>query len=962
MSKSSPVSEPPQLTAPPEARAAVARLVARFHDHADHYRSASYNEADTRTEFIDQFFAALGWDIANKQGFAENYKEVERESSLKVGHAMQAPDYSFRIGDHRKFFVEAKKPSLSIKDDQGAALQLRRYGWSAKLPLSILTDFEEFAVYDCRPRPKATDAAAVARVLFFKYDQYLDNLDLLWSLFSKEGILKGGFDRWAHDARKHRGTAEVDDAFLAEIEEWRRLLAVDMAKRNPSLTVAELNFAVQATIDRILFLRIAEDRGVENYGRLQTIAKAKAEVYPALIDLFAESDAKYNAGLFDFRKDALSLRLVVSDGVLRPILTGLYPPACPYEFSVLDAHILGAVYEQFLGKVIRLTAGHQAKVDEKPEVKKAGGVYYTPAYIVDYIVEHTVGEALAAAGTPEAAAQLRILDPACGSGSFLLGAYERLLGWHLDYYLHHDPAAHARGKHAVLVHAGDDDWRLTIAERKRILLNGLYGVDIDRQAVEVTKLNLLLKCLEGVAGQTEQARLLSHDRLLPNIDANIKCGNSLIGSDYFAGRIAIDDEEHQRVNPFDWEAGFPSIMKAGGFDCVIGNPPYGADLTQDESQALRLRFSAASQALDTYALFMEQAVRLCRVGGFISMIVSTGWYSGAAFSALRRFIASATDPVLFVNLPYDVFNAWIDTTVFALRKRDEVLTWPRTSPCAARLVTFPKKHTITSTADFGEGGEAEITQWFEDDADLFLTYADSDTTALMRRVERAGAPFSSVADIQRGVTPFHLTPTPTCDASRPAFNGTVRRYTLSRDEDRYIRFDDTLAEPKPARYFEGPRILMREMISRQFRLQAVKVGDGFVTNKSMQSILPAPGGPDLGYLLGVLNSRLLSWHFVHCSNIAQRDDFPKIVLKETRRLPIRTIDFSDPADVARHDRMVTLVEQMLDLHKRLPGARTPADKDLLQRRIDATDREIDALVYELYGLTPDEIATVEGAG
>jgi hypothetical protein len=191
--------------------------------------------------------------------------------------------------------------------------------------------------------------------------------------------------------------------------------------------------------------------------------------------------------------------------------------------------------------------------------------------------------------------------------------------------------------------------------------------------------------------------------------------------------------------------------------------------------------------------------------------------------------------------------------------------------------------------------------------------------------------------------------------------GDIEGDSLELGEKAYIRFDHTLAEPKPERYFTGPRLLLRELISRQFRLQAAKADSDFVTNKSMQSILQIPAGPDLSFILAILNSRLMSWYFLSRSNVGQRDDFPKIVLKETRSLPIRPVDPKKSPQTKAHDRMVNLVDSMLALHKQLAAAKSAAQKAVIQRQIDANDREIDRLVYDLYGLTKDEIAIVEGA-
>src|SRR5215204_2921318 len=368
------------------------------------------------------------------------------------------------------------------------------------------------------------------------------------------------------ESKQKRGTQSVDDAFLKEIESWRDMLARNLALRN-DLNPRQLNYAVQMTIDRIIFLRMAEDRGIEDYGRLLTLASSTG-VYERLCELFREADDRYNSGLFHFREergrledpDTFTLGLKIDDELLRNIIGSLYYPESPYEFSVLPVDVLGQVYEQFLGKVIRLEDSNKAVIEEKPEVRKAGGVYYTPTYIVDYIVEHTVGKLLQGKkpGPRGGASRLRIVDPACGSGSFLIGAYQYLLNWHRDGYLEDGPENWPR----QLYPAPGGGWHLTIDEKRRILLNNIYGVDIDSQAIEVTKLSLLLKVLEGESEQTLATQLrMFQERALPDLDNNIKSGNSLIGPDFYEEEqmTLLDAEEHERINVFDWKSEFPQV-------------------------------------------------------------------------------------------------------------------------------------------------------------------------------------------------------------------------------------------------------------------------------------------------------------------------------------------------------------------------------------------------------------------
>jgi len=323
----------------------VKRLVERFRENRDVYCSSAYNETQARHEFIDPFFIALGWDVNNEKGYAEGYKEVIHEDAIKVGGATKAPDYAFRIGGVRKFFVEAKRPGVNLKEDAVAAYQLRRYQWSAKLALSILTDFEEFAVYDRCTKPAKTDKASTGRVLYLTVDQYDERWDEIASIFSQDAILTGSFDKYAKVAQPK---AEVDTAFLNEIEAWRELLARNISIRNLELSNREVNFAVQRTIDRIIFLRICEDRGIETYGQLMALQNG-TEIYKRLCQIFRRADERYNSGLFHFQKekdrpeppDGLTLGLAIDDKALKGILKELYYPESPYEFSVLPANILG---------------------------------------------------------------------------------------------------------------------------------------------------------------------------------------------------------------------------------------------------------------------------------------------------------------------------------------------------------------------------------------------------------------------------------------------------------------------------------------------------------------------------------------------------------------------------------------------------------------------------------------------
>lgn len=546
-----------------EAYNGIKELVEKFDYNYEQFQSKDYNETNTREQFINLFFEYLGWDVQNKQQFSRAYMEVIHEDKVKVGGKTKSPDYSFRLGGKVVFYVEAKKPSRNLKEDSDAAYQIRRYAWSGKLAVSILTNFEEFSIYDCSKKPSPNDKASMSRIEYINYEDYLNRFDFLYDTFAKENVLRGSLEKYNADTKSKKGTESVDIDFLNSLDDLRIKLASNISKLN-SLSLRDLNFAVQHIIDRIIFLRVAEDRGVENYGDLREACSGN-NYYKNIVEIFKKSDGKYNSGIFDFSKDKITQNIEVDNKVIKEIINDLYYPKSPYEFSVISVEIIGNAYEQFLGKTITIGKNNaksgqmpKAKIELKPEVRKAGGVYYTPEYIVDYIVENTVGDKIKGK-TPKEIANIKIVDPACGSGSFLIGAYKYLLNYHREYYSKQGKKKFLGSKEDAIT----EDGELALWVKKQILINNIFGVDIDSNAVEVTKLSLLLKCMENeTPASIMNNQSLFNERALPSLDENIKCGNSLIGNDFYSGgdSLNIDIETKYKINCFDWEMEFPNIF------------------------------------------------------------------------------------------------------------------------------------------------------------------------------------------------------------------------------------------------------------------------------------------------------------------------------------------------------------------------------------------------------------------
>lgn len=951
----------------------IKQLVERFLEHREKYRDPSYKEARLRLEFLDPFFEALGWDVANTQGYSEAYKDVVVEDSLIVEGGFKAPDYSFRIGGQPKFYVEAKRPSVNLKDNPEPALQLRRYAWTTGLSLSILTDFEEFAVYDTRIPPKASDKAHVARIIYFTSEEYLAKWDELAGMFSKQAILKGTFDKQAEKAKAKRGTSEVDARILIEISSWRESLAKDVAKENASLNTRELNYVVQQTIDRLLFLRICEDRGIEEYGRIREAAQG-SDIYQRLIRLFRDADNKYNSGLFHFRNerdraqapDTLTLSVAVSDEPLADIISHLYWPESPYVFKALPADILGQVYEQFLGKTIVLDSKHRATIEEKPEVRKAGGVYYTPTFVVKHIVQEAIGPQLKGK-KPTDLNSFRILDPACGSGSFLIQAYQYLLDWHLDWYHRNDPEKLNKKREAPIYRVRENEWRLTTRERKRILLNCIYGVDIDPQAVEVTKLSLLLRVLEGESAETLVPQLsFMAERALPDLADNIKSGNSLIEPDFLTPLQldVLDEEARQKVNAFDWRSGFHQVFKDGGFNAVIGNPPYVLlqDEFRDDAQLeyFRATYSGASFKIDTYHLFIERGITLTRAGGRCSMITPVNLLTNNNLAPLRRVILERADVVELLVVDKGVFEGIsVDNLIFVLRVGKP------------KAESFDIKHASPVKNDFVITSQRTISvaDTLSNPHMLFTGVSDKATGAMWKKVLGQSFPLGEIADVNFGKqlrdrTKFtrdvievkSLKEVP--KGYRPCYTG--------RDVERYLVtwgglacLESTVAQSGGC-WDPGKQDAVNKLLTRQIGVYPEFGIDtrGFQCLNTMFMVNIGAKEYSPLFVMGILNATLAR-AFWNDKYYDQRRTFPKIKGTYLKGMPVFGLTSMTNEVKTAVKAIESLVSKAMTLYDQLAKTKTEPEKEQLRRTVAATERGIDSTVYGMYGLTEKEIKVVE---
>ncbi|MCG2722365.1 MAG: Eco57I restriction-modification methylase domain-containing protein, partial [Thermodesulfovibrionales bacterium] len=1003
-------------------RGKLQALLSKFEKDKNHYLSKGYPEAQVRIDFLNPFFKALGWDIENKAQTPPHERDVIVELSPET---TGRPDYNFRIHGATKFFVEAKAPSVAL-DEVNHILQAKSYAWSTKeVFFVILTDFEEFKLFDAslKPNPKFSNEGLI---FDFKYTDYLDKIEKLWEL-SRERVEQGSLEALLpRDTKSKRLRIPPDKSFLEDLTIWRTELAKDVHRRNPEFDGKLLNDVVQKLLDRIIFIRIAEDRKIRTDRELwEIVAQWKEEgkrksIMTHLLDLFHEVNDDLNGDIF---KPHACEKAEVDSNLLAEIIENLYFPKSRYRFDAIGVELLGSIYERYLGSTIRVTP-QRVKVEEKPEVRKAGGVYYTPKYIVDYIVKNTVGKIIEGK-TPRQIANIKILDPACGSGSFLLGAYQYLIDYHLEYYRNHPKEAQTQF-FDFYYKVSPEDLALPLRTKAAILRNNIFGVDIDPQAVEITMMSLYLKALEG-----ERGLLPKKQHLLPPLSNNIKCGNSLIGYDIFESPSPYpsrkgrgishstlpldggglgrgwDDETKSRINPFDWNSkstGFGEIIhpsqsplakggSEGGFDVVIGNPPYvRQEMLGEFKDYFKNHYEVYQGTADLYSYFIEKGVSLLKKGGLFSYIVANKWMRANYGEPLRRWMKTQRieEIIDFGDLP--VFES-ATTYPCIIRIRRGGPVWPpksgqphRVAPTfyATRVNTlsfdnlqnYIKKHRYTvSSASLDDKGWSLV----DEKAQTLLNKLHSTGIPLGEYVKgkiyygiKTGLneafvideekkqqlieedpkskelikPFLVGKDIKRYGSPSkgrYLILIPKGwtrnkmslsleggDPEKPGFR--VKPGMTETGAWKWFReafpsmafYLEPYAEKGKKRYdkgehwwelrtcdyyeeFEKPKIIYAEIATRgQFIIDTTSF-----YSDTTSYIIPI----DSKYLLGILNSALMTFAFSKISSEI-RGGFYRWKRQYIRELPIRTIDFTYPFEKSLHDNLASLVDRMLELHKK----------------------------------------------
>ncbi len=911
-----------------KARQEVTKLVAEYQSLPP-TSIKKYTEADTRREFIEPLFGALGWDVYSRE-------EVAEEVKAAAGRV----DYVFKLHGISQFYLEAKALRAELTKPEYIK-QAITYAYNKGITWAVLTDFEGLQLYN----------AQTGRLFInLSCDNYLADFDDLW-LLSRQSLETNALNERAEKYGALPPRLGVEQRLYNQLRQWREQLYSQIYHHNQDLNLnySQIDEVIQRLFNRLIFIRTCEDRGIEDRVLLGAVHEwqgsgRKGELIETLQRIFRDFDGYYDSDLFAHH---LTDQVFIDGVTVEAIINGLYEiPSgmASYDFSLIDADVLGAVYEQYLGHVatevkqqaekaqIRMDLGFPSEptfeLTAKKQRRKEHGIYYTPRFITDYIVKQTVGRFLRERSHNEII-NIKVLDPACGSGSFLIRAYDELLNYH----------AYQRGKPVSQL----DQW-----ERLPILIGNIFGVDLDMQAIEIARLNLLL-------------RSLAKRDTLPSLADNIRQGNSLISGTEDELKRYFGDSWREK-KPFNWEQEVADTMARGGFDVVIGNPPYVRvdSLPDDEKTLWKDRFESAVGKYDLYYLFLELAFRLVNERGVFAFITPNRYCTNTTGECLRKLMLSEGKRVAVISLSrLPVFEEVANYPVITIVHKAPKVGIKKLS--YFDVTSLEELHSMSPSYELSENELKLLPR-----AIIPINVDDQKLKIALRLLEGA-SPAGQFVRIHEGLR----IPTSWESKKLGAKGQTpiIKQFQFSRysniEEASYLaekQVDSLLSSGaeriancrKPKLVFVEDALRIEATIDKSKGL--CQGGVYFATSREPNV--------SLYYLLALFNSKLLTFIF-KClySGIHMGGGFLRFRTQYLQELPIRRIDFDNPSEKKAHDDLVTLVDKMLELNKRLaPMRNTPCnDRDELLHQIEQTDREIDNLVYDLYGLTEEEKRVIKGA-
>ena len=988
----------------------IKELVNKYEKNRDYYLSDKYNETLLRSDFLDILFELLGWDIKNSKGQSTFEREVILEEGLHTGKKTKKPDYTFRLYNERKFFLEAKKPHVKIEMSDEPAFQIRRYGFTAKLKISVLSNFEYLIIYDCSTPVQEQDNHNSYCIKKYHYSEYEEKFDEIKRLLGKESVYNGTFDKEWESIENQIQTYSIDDLFLEQINKWRMLLGKALFELKNDIDEIELNDIVQSYINSIVFLRVCEDRNIEQYYSLMDI-KNSPDNNLKLIEKLKKADEYYNSGIFQL--PYIEDFLAQNASVFWQIISDLYYPNSSYSFAVMSSEILGNIYEIMLQDKLYIK-DNTVILDRKPE-NIDRDVVTTPNFIIREIIDKTIRPYIENQDID--IFSIKIADIACGSGAFLLESFQYLNDYLIDYYKVHDVSK--------LLHTGIGTYKLKFNIKKDLLLKCFYGVDKDYNAIKTTEFGLLLKLLED-----ENIESLPANQILPKLNENIFWGNSLISN-----AMSEDSEIASTVNAFDFNS--------RKFDIIIGNPPYMKTedikaITPIEKSIYESNYKSAYKQYDKYFLFIERSLQLLNSNGIIGYILPNKFMKVGAGFKLRQLLKEKKcvkeiisfganqifrDKTTYTNililreqpneqikyLEINNLNKWLlrdyDNNKFSNNINYTNLlddTWIM-YPSYLETIYNKINHKACCLRDFV--GTNNILNGIQTSRNDYFVFTLQKEDAGYYYFNKDNIEYKVEKDIVR---PYYETPSSTSDDTLSTYkkfkpnsfviypyksdNGQIK--LIEYDElqkqypycyDYFIRNKDKfLYSTRGSKRDIKPPVNNENEWYRYGRQQALQIGDikkkivvGVLSQGNKYSIdesqtlissggtagycmiiLPQNSPYSIYYLQAILNSKFIEWMALLIGEIF-RGGYVARGTKVLEKLPIKTIDFSNKNEKDIRDKIASLQEKLIFTNENILLNKENRRKEkLLINNFKRTKQLLDMELLSLYGMTQQEFELI----
>jgi len=875
------------------AREEVRKLVEKFESYSKS-KLDSMPEEDIKFQFIEPLFNFLGW----------KREEISKETRVLKGRA----DYILKIGNQDKLVVEAKKTSVSLSEEEGR--QAVSYAYHKNIKFSVLTNFKYIRVYHALSNIKNIDKNLLKKdraYFILEAKEFIEKFDLLW-LLSKESFENEEINKLLKNVDK-KLNKPIDESILSDLLQYREWLSKDLKSKRMQLENSHIDEIVQILIDRLIFMRSVEDRGLEAQDFLLKIIKdvekglTDMNLWAVLKSQFKRFDLTYNSKLF--AEGVLEKEGFFDNNILAKVIRGLYYGTQHqqerYMFDEIPVDLLGSIYEQYLGVVLRGTE-KRVKLDLESGKRKKMGIYYTPSYIVDYIVKNTIGEYCKEKSLDEVL-NVKVVDPACGSGSFLIRAFQELINIVEEKLKKGEKSE--KYKHTF------QEWKdkLSLGEKATILTNCIYGVDLDEKAVELAQLNLLLKILEEETRETRK-------KILPNMKDNIKNGNSL-----------ISDSSYDKA--FNWNAQFSDVFRDGGFDVVVGNPPYvnNRNLPPEQKKFFEKNYKTSYQQYDLYVLFYEKSLEIIKQEGYLGFIAPNKFTITKYGEPLRKLILLNELKSIVDVSQLNVFNdASTYPYVIIIRKNKPTnnivnVVFPKTS----NLIEAPNKKIEQISFDYKIGFNINQNSY---EAEILSKISGEN----LIKIYRAKPTSKSINDKEDS---FALT------------NREIERYNILNSQKKI--------NSKKEWKLDLPAILMKKICF--YPTATLIESENFIPVNTIYVIHALEKKIPLKYILAILNSKLIGWYSrLKYGNTAMRGGFIELRTFEIKEIPIKL------PNKTQEQKIVGLVEQMLELQKKIHnGGVSGNEKTQLEQQIKNVDYEIDEEIYKLYGINEEEKKVIEEA-